>query len=384
VSYDFDLEIHRRGTGCIKWDLVPEDVLPLFIADMDFYAAPVITEAVVRRAQEHPVYGYTRSDQEIFPAFQGWFQRTYGVTLPSEWLVLIPGVVPGLAVASNLKTGKSAAFTPNYSHLLSAPVVAGKELVTAPLRNQAEVYEMDFDAMEAALEPDTSLFYLCSPHNPVGRVWKREELEALSDFAQAHELTVVSDEIHCELVYDRPHTPFFTVSDYAREHSITLYAPGKTYNLAGNNLAIAVIPNEALRKEFRSAGYAFSSPGIFNTAAAAAAYEKAGDWRDALLDYLRENRDYLEGELRRRFPKAKFTHTEGTYLQWVDFRPYGEQFDADYFRHHAKVFLTSGTEFGAPGYVRINFGTQRSRLAKALDRLEQAILDGGNPHGEDL
>lgn len=373
MAYDFDTPIQRRGTGCIKWDLFPEEVLPMFIADMDFPAAPVITEAIIRRAKEHPVYGYTFSEREIFPAFRDWLEKTYGERIAETELLLLSGIVPALSLVSDLVEGKSITTTPNYGHLLSAPSRAGNEMLTVPLRNEHEQYTFDFDALEQALTPDTKLFYLCSPHNPVGRVWKKEELEALSAFAQRHNLLVVSDEIHCELVYDRPHIPFFTVSDYARNHSICLYAPGKTYNLAGNNLAVAVIHNQELKQRLKSLSYAMSAPGIFNTAAAAAAYTKAGEWRDTLVSYLRGNRDYLEAELNRRFPLARHPHTEGTYLQWIDFRPYGAELTGDWFLKHAGVALTGGAEFGGPGYVRLNFGCPRAQLTEALDRIENAL-----------
>lgn len=373
MAYDFDTPIQRRSTGCIKWDLFPKEVLPMFIADMDFPAAPVITEAIIHRAKSHPVYGYSFSERELFPAFRDWLEKTYGERIAETKLLLLSGIVPALSLVSNLAEGKSITTTPNYGHLLSAPSRAGNEMLTAPLRNEHEQYTFDFDALEQALTSDTKLFYLCSPHNPVGRVWKREELAALSAFAQRHNLLVVSDEIHCELVYDRPHVPFFTVSDYAREHSICLYAPGKTYNLAGNNLAVAVIQNQELKQRLKSLSYAMSTPGIFNTTAAAAAYTRAGEWRDALVSYLRGNRDYLEAELNRRFPLTKHPHTEGTYLQWIDFRPYGAELTKDWFLKHAGVALTGGAEFGGPGYVRLNFGCPRVQLTEALNRIEEAL-----------
>ena len=373
MSYNFDTLIPRRGTNCIKWDIYPENVLPMFIADMDFPVAPVIMEAVVRRATEHPIYGYTFSDHEIFPAFRGWLAATYGAKITDGDLLLLSGIVPALSLVSNLVDGNSITTTPNYGHLLSAPGRAGNEVITVPLRNDQERYTLDFGALEQALTPDTKLFYLCSPHNPVGRIWKREELEAVSAFAQRHNLLVVSDEIHCELVFDRPHIPFFTVSDYARNHSICLYAPGKTYNLAGNNLAVAVVSNQELKHRLKSLSYAMSSPGIFQTAAASAAYTCAGEWRNALVDYLRGNRDYVEAELNRRFPLAKHPHTEGTYLQWIDFRPYGAEYTRDWFLKQADVALTDGAEFGGPGCVRLNFGCPRAQVTQALDRIEAAM-----------
>lgn len=371
MSFNFDEPVDRRNTGSIKWGL-QEDYIPLFIADMDFAVAPAITERIIRRA-EHPVYGYTRPDKRLFEVFGNWILRSYGCKIEDSWLELLPGIVPALAVASNVVPGQSITNTPNYSNLLNAPGRAGNTMFTVPLKNTDEHYEIDFDALEEALTPDTRIFYLCNPHNPIGKMYTREELQAVSAFARKHQLIVVSDEIHCELVFDKEHIPFFTVDEYAKEHSITFMAPGKTYNIPGVVLAFAIIPNEELREKFHAAGYAMGHPGIFNIEAAIAAYGESDEWKEELVEYLSQNRDYLETELKRRFPEAKFPHTEGTYLQWIDFRPYGEPIDAAFLHKHAKVVLTDGKGFGEPGYVRLNFGCRREVLKEALDRIEYAI-----------
>ena len=375
MAFDFDTPILRRGTDSIKWDSFPPEYLPMFVADSDFAVPQEITAALIARA-EHPVYGYSRPNDALFEAFLGWHERTYGVRPDRDWLVLLPGIVPALAVASRLTEGKSLTVTPNYPMLLNAPERAGREMLTVPLRNDKERYYFDFDALQDALTEDTKLFYLCNPQNPVGRVYTRKELEEVSAFAEKNGLTVISDEIHCELVYDHAHTPFFSVSDYAREHSITLMAPGKTYNIPGVALAFAIIPNAALKEQFQKLGYAMGHPGIFETAAATAAYRDGGPWRDALVNYLRDNRDLLAHALARCFPKAKIPHTEGTYLQWVDFREYGLQNAGD-FRERAKIIVNDGTQFGAAGYVRINFACTRATLTEALDRIEHAVRLGG-------
>lgn len=371
MSFDFDEPVDRRNTGSIKWGL-EEDCIPLFIADMDFAVSPAITERIIRRAR-HPIYGYTRPDKKLFEAFQNWILNTYNYEIKAGWLELLPGIVPALAVAGNVVSGKSITNTPNYSNLLNAPEKAGNTMITVPLKNEDEHYEIDFDDLERHLTPDTRIFYLCNPHNPIGKMYTREELQAISSFAKKYQLIVVSDEIHCELVFDKEHIPFFTVDEYAREHSITFMAPGKTYNIPGVVLAFAIIPNEELRARFHAAGYAMGHPGIFNIEAAIAAYGESDQWKKELVEYLRQNRDYLEKELKRRFPKAKFPHTEATYLQWIDFRPYGEQINADFLKKHAKVILTDGKGFGETGYVRLNFGCRREILKEALDRIENAI-----------
>ena len=373
MAFDFDKPIDRRNTGSIKWG-IPEDHIPLFIADMDFAVSPAITERILQRAK-HPVYGYTRPDKALFEAFHNWIRKTYDYEISDQWLELIPGIVPALSVASNVVPGKSITNTPNYSKLLEAPGLAGNTKLTVPLRNTEEHYEIDFDELEKGLTPDTGIFYLCNPHNPVGKMYTREELMQISRFAQKHHLIVVSDEIHCELVFYKKHIPFFTVDEYAKDHSITFMAPGKTCNIPGVVLAFAVIPNEELKQKFHAAGYAMGHPGIFNIEAAIAAYGESEEWKKELVEYLRQNRDYLETELKRRFPLAKFPHTEGTYLQWIDFRLYGEEIDADFLKKRAKVVLTDGKGFGQKGYVRLNFACRRELLQEALNRIEIAIKE---------
>ena len=372
MLFNFDEKVNRRNTGSIKWDMYPEDYIPLFIADMDFAVSPAITERIIERAK-HPVYGYTKPEKELYTAFLQWFYEEYGYRLEKAWLKLLPGIVPALAVASNVEKGNSITNIPNYSNLLEAPGNAGNEMIKVPMKHTNEYYEIDFKELEANITSDTKIFYLCNPHNPVGRIYTREELLKVSEFARKHNLVVVSDEIHCELVFDREHIPFFTVDEYAREHSITFMAPGKTYNIPGVVLAFAIIPNQELKEKFSKAGFAMSHAGIFNMEAAIAAYQDSKQWKKELVEYLRENRDYLEEELKRRFSKAKYTHTEGTYLQWIDFRGYGENVNADFLQKHAKIVLTDGAGFGMPGYVRLNFGCRRELLKEALERIEAVL-----------
>lgn len=232
---------------------------------------------------------------------------------------------------------------------------------------------MDFADLRRRATADTDLFLFCNPHNPVGRVYTRSELEELSDFCKERHLIVVSDEIHCEFAYDRPHLPFIEVNEYSKKYGITLMSPAKTFNLAGIPFAFAIIPNTAIRANFIKAGFGLAHPGILSQRAAAAAYGEAQNWKIAMLDYLRNNRDYLENELKRRFPKAVFPHVEGTYLQWIDFRAYGITQPYEWFLKNASVSLTDGTGFGDGGCVRMNFATSRSVLAEALDRMQQAV-----------
>ena len=369
MAKELDRFIDRHHTNSIKWDYTNEDELPMFIADMDFESAPAVKARIEKRLQ-HPVYGYTKTPDELINSFISWFKEEYDFDLEKEWVVPISGIVPALAVVSNLRGGSSITVTPNYHMLLEAPEKAGNKMIRVPLRNDNEYYTFDFDALSKALLPDTKLFYLCNPQNPVGRIYTQKELQEVSSFAKENDLVVISDEIHCELVYDRKHIPFLTVDDYAKENSISFYAPGKTYNIPGVSLAFAVIPNEWIRKEFGRISYALGHPGVFNIEAGIAAYSESKKWRLELIKYLKGNRDYLESELKKRFPKALFTHTEATYLQWVNF---GEGIDGDYLRKNAKVWFTDGKSFGGEGYVRINFGCPRGCITEALDRIESAL-----------
>ncbi|WP_010257262.1 MalY/PatB family protein [Treponema primitia] len=373
MNYNFDEPLNRRGFGSTKWDTTAGDVLPMFVADMDFKSAPAIIEAIQAKL-DHGVFGYGR-DQEFPGVIKKWFQDEYKVTIKEEWLTLLPAIVPVLAAVSRLREGRVLINTPNYHVLLAAPGKAGKGTILSPLKNTEEYYEIDFDDLANRIQDDVKLFYLCNPQNPVGRVYKYEELRELSRFAQERGLIVISDEAHCGLVYDRPHLPWFSVDEYAANQSITIMGPGKTYNMAGLPFGFAIIPNPVLREEFVKTCYALSNPGILNVAAAKAAYGSSREWHLQLVDYLKGNRDYLEKELKS-ISGVKFTHVEGTYLQWIDFRPLGIPNPYQWLQDKAKILPNNGKPFGLDGYVRINFGTTRARLEEAVKRIKDNLPKG--------
>lgn len=376
MKFDFDKKVDRINTHSLKWDLYGNEYLPLWVADLDFEVPPAVTKRLKKR-MEHGIYGYFLAGNEIYDVLINWFSEEYHVAIPDKnWMKLVPGIVPALAVASHIGGGKSMTTTPNYCNLLQAPISAGNEMIRVPLKNTDEYYSIDFDALEAAITEDTKVFYLCNPHNPVGRVYTMDELKRISAFAKKHQILVVSDEAHCEVVFEGKHIPFFTVDDYAREHSITLYSNGKMCNVPDLILAFAVIPNQEIRAEFERLGYALGEAHALNVEAGIAAYAESKEWKQQLLAYLKENRDYLENELKTRFPKAKFVHNEGTYLLWADFRAYGDHINARFFKKKAKVFLTDGRDFGGEGYVRINFATRREIITQALDRMEKVFAEG--------
>lgn len=373
--YNFDEQINRIGTNSLKWDLLGKEYLPLWVADMDFQVSPAVRACLQKRV-DHGVFGYPLENKEIYQVLIDWIKQEYDAEVPDKnWIKLVPGIVTGLMVASNIGGGKSLTNTPNYCCLLTAPSNAGNEMITVPLRNDNESYSIDIDALQAAVTEDTKLFYLCNPHNPVGRVYTLDELKAVSEFAKKNNLIVISDEAHCDMVYEGKHIPFWSVDEYAREHSITFYSNGKMFNVPDVILAFAVIPSPELRAEFNRLGYAFGEAHKLNVEVGIATYRDSKQWKDELMEYLKGNRDYLESEIRRRFPKAKLPHLQATYLQWVDFTPYGEEVTAEFFKRKAGVFLTEGEGFGDSKYVRINFGTQREILTQALDKMEEAIMN---------
>jgi cystathionine beta-lyase len=371
--YNFDEIIERRGTQSLKWDSEGKDLLHMWVADMDFRAPPPVLEALRKRI-EHGVFGYGIAGG-LPGIIRRWMREEFGTQIEEDWITLLCGIVPVLRAASHLRPGPVLIQTPNYNALLDAPLTAGKETILSPLRNTDEKYVMDFDDMARRVTGETRLFYLCNPHNPVGRVYTKDELLELSRFAKEHGLIVVSDEVHCGLTFDRAHIPWFSVDDYAAEQGITLIGPAKTFNIPGLPLGFALIPNEALRAEFREICHALPGPGVFSVIAAEAALGESREWKNAAVEYLRLNRDYLENRLRGAFPKARLPHTEGTYLQWIDFRPQGIEEPFRWLRERPKILVSDGKIYGAEGYVRINFGAPRSRLEEAVDRIEECAKE---------
>ena len=370
--FNFDEITDRRGTQCAKWDSVANDLLPMWVADMDFPAPPAVLKALRERV-EHGIFGYGIAD-DLPGIFREWLAEEFGVSAKEEWIVLLPAVVPALRVLSHLREGPVLTNTPNYNALLDAPLKAGKTTRLSPLKNTGEKYAMDFADMAKRAARDVKLFYLCNPHNPVGRVYTKEELLELSRFAREHDLIVVSDEVHCGITFDRPHIPWFSVDEYAMERSITIFGPAKTFNIPGLPLGIAVIPNEELRREFKTMCYPFPEPGVFSVVAAKAAFGESREWKNAMVEYLRQNRDILETRLRKTFPAVRLPHVEGTYLQWIDFRPLGIEYPFQWLKEHPRILASDGKIFGTEGYVRLNFGTPRARLENALDRIEECVL----------
>jgi len=375
--FDFDTIVDRTNTASEKWDrYAGRDILPLWVADMDFRSPPAVVEELHQRV-DHGVFGYSGPPVELAGVVRENLEREHGWQVAEEWLVWLPGLVCGLNVTCRAvgDVGDSVAiFAPVYPPFFTAPRNAGRETVRVPLAERDGRWEMDLTALEQALTPRTRLLLLCSPHNPVGRVWNREEQLALLAVAERHDLIVCSDEIHAGLVLDDgvSHIPFAALSPEAARRSITLHAPSKTYNIPGLGCSFAVIPDAALRRSFqRAMAGIVPHVNLLGYTAALAAYRDGEPWRQALLAYLRGNRDLVMAEIGA-MPGLTVWPVAATYLAWIDARGLGVADPGSFFEEHG-VGLSDGGPFGAPGFVRLNFGCPRSLLVEALKRMKAAI-----------
>ncbi len=373
MVFDFDTLIDRRGGDSLKWNrYAGRDVLPLWVADMDFSAPPAVLAALHQRVN-HSVFGYSEPWPALVDSVLGHLQREYAWRVEPEWLVWLPGLVSGINVACRAVNGSVLTATPVYPPFLSAPRLAGRELVTAALCLSDGHWGWDFEAIEAALKPDTRLLLLCHPHNPVGRAWHAAELTELADFCQHHDLIVCSDEIHCGLLLDadRQHIPLASLNDDIAQRCITLMAPSKTYNIPGLGCAFAVISDPTLRRRYRGAMHGIvPEVNVLGLAAAEAAYRDCDDWHRALIAYLRANRDQVEAAVAA-MPGLTMTHVEATYLAWIDARELDVADPVGFFEA-AGVGLSNGVDFGLPGWVRLNFGCSLQTIDSAIERLKTA------------
>lgn len=374
ADFDFESVIDRRHGDSLKWNkYAGKDVLPLWVADMDFAAPPAVLAALDKRIAQGCL-GYPVPWPALVETVLAHLQREYAWRVEREWLVWLPGLVTGINVACRAVDGDVLTATPVYPPFLSAPRLSGRQLAAVGLRLGDGGWGWDFAAMEAAITPATRLLLLCHPHNPVGRAWRAEELAALAAFCRRHDLLVCSDEIHCGLILDagRQHIPLATIDGDFAERCITLMAPSKTYNIPGLGCAFAVISDAALRQRFCAVMRGIvPDVNVLGLTAAQAAYADCDDWRTALLGVLRANRDRLETAVLA-LPGLTMTHVEATYLAWIDARGI-EVADPAGFFEAAGVGLSRGDDFGLPGWVRLNFGCPRSTLEDALERMARAI-----------
>lgn len=399
MKYDFDRLIPRVGTNSVKWDMRKEkfgqeDVIPLWVADMDFPVAQQITEAL-RRRTEHPVYGYSRPAQSLIDTIINRLQHKYGWTVRPEWLVFTPGVIPAVAAALRAYThpGDSVVMgAPVYHPFWSVLPDAGCRIAVNSLKLENGCYKMDYQDLVRHFTSDRSLFrsqppakamLLCNPHNPVGRVWSRQELMEAGNIAIENGAVVISDEVHCELLFDGvKHTPFASISDEFAQNSLVCMSASKTFNLAGLAASVIIIPNPKLRLEFqRARGGIMPQPDIMAMTALEAAFRDGDEWLGQLLDYLQENLDYLVSYFKDRVPEIKVIKPEGTYLVWLDCRGLGldKKQLREFFIYEAGVGLDDGSAFGpgGEGFQRMNIACPKATLAEALERIEKAVKELG-------
>jgi cystathionine beta-lyase len=399
TEYNFDALLDRRGTASLKWDQYPEDVLPLWVADMDFRSPEPVIQALRQRV-DHGIFGYplgangNLTDQpDLRQVIVERLGRLYGWQVQPEELVFVPGVVTGFNLAGYMLQSPGAGLlmqTPIYHPILQAPDNFGMvrqeasllPVVSGDTANGASCYplryEIDFDAFQAAINSQTRLFILCNPHNPVGRVFRREELLQMAEICLRHRILICSDEIHCDLVFSgQRHIPIASLDTEIARNTITLMAPSKTYNIPGLKFSFAVIQNPELRQMYREASKGLVSwINVMGWVAALAAYREGQDWLDQLLLYLEANRDYVFETIQREMPQITLTKPEGTYLAWLDCRHLGLKVSPyEFFLQRAKVAFNDGKIFGkeGEGFVRLNFGCPRETLVEAVKRMGQAV-----------
>lgn len=393
MAFDFNTPIDRRGTASLKWDFCERvhgvsGVIPMWVADMDLPAPPVVIEALRTRAA-HGVYGYPMAPASLWDAAAGWLKRRQGWEVKPSWITLAPGVVPALALCVSAFTRPGDAIviqTPVYHPFYSSIELNGRRIVRNPLRWDGRRFVMDLQAGDPWRDPRTRMLILCSPHNPVGRVWTRDELLALDAVCASGDLVVIADEIHADLILPgHAFTPYATISPAAAARTLTLTAPSKTFNVAGLGTALAIASEPRLKERFdaqlQSAGLSVNN--VFGLAACEAAYRGGDAWLEALLVHLDGNAAFVERFLAERLPRVGFVRPEGTYLGLLDFRALGlAQKDLnDLLLRKAKVFFDPGTKFGEElrGWQRINLGCPRPQLSEALERVAGAIEGFGRP-----
>lgn len=378
MTIDFDKVVDRSNTSSLKWERFNPDVIPLWVADMDFQSAPEIIEALHQRI-DHGVFGYTEPDNELEERVVERCSTLYQWNIEPEWIVWMPGLVSALNVCVRAYADKREGVIspiPVYYPFLTAPKLGGRELIGLHWIKQEGRWVLDLNDLEKKVTPGTKLLMLCNPQNPNGRVLTRSELEAIEQFCKKHDLVVCSDEVHCDLILDRhaEHIPYAAISEFSRDNSVTLMSPSKTFNLAGFGCAFAIIPDGQLRHKFnrvRKGIVPDPDNMLIGYTAARAAYQHGEPWRQSLLDYLRGNHDYLL-EAINQIPGLSMEPLQATYLAWIDVSELRLE-DPHQFFEQAGIGLSPGKQFGDENYLRLNFGCSRSLLEEAVARMAKAV-----------
>ena len=374
---DFDKELDRRQSHSVKWDYYKgTEVEPFWVADMDFAAPDAVVDALHERI-DHPVFGYTLPPDELNEVVIKRLAEQYNWQIKKEWLVWLPGIVSALEISCRAYGGEGGdvmTLTPIYPPFMTAPKHSGQKAIAVPFSEDNGRWFIDFTILENAITDKTQLLLLCNPHNPVGRVFRRDELEQLAALAEKYDLTICSDEIHCELILEKDleHIPIATMSKAIEQRTVTLMAPSKTFNIAGLSCAFAIIPDRKRKLAFQRSKEGIVSPvNALGFTAALAAYRDAEEWHIHLLNYLRNNRDILE-EMLNDIPGLSVSHVEATYLAWIDCRDLPVK-NPTHFFEKVNVGLSCGIHFGLAGFVRFNFACPRSRMTAALERMIEAV-----------
>lgn len=382
MTYDFDTPTERRNTNSLKWD-VAEGELPMWVADMDFQTAPEIREAIMKRA-EHGIFGYSVIPDTWYEAYIQWWKMRHGYTMERDWLIFCTGVVPAISsIVRKMTTPAEKVLiqTPVYNIFFNSILNNGRQVLESPLRYDGKEYRIDFADLEEKLsDPQTALMILCNPHNPTGKIWDRQTLEKIGALCSRHHVTVVSDEIHCDLTDPgESYVPFASVSETCRQISITCMAPTKAFNLAGLQTAAVSVPDEVLRhKVWRALNTdEAAEPNAFAVEAAVTAFTRGADWLDALRDYLYENKKLAEAYIEKEIPDVRAVASQATYLLWLDCSGLigcGRE-AAGFLRRETGLYLSEGSQYGGNGadFLRMNIACPRAVLKDGLERLKNGL-----------
>ena len=381
-KYNFDKVVNRRGTDSMKWD-VAENELPMWVADMDFQTAPEIIEALIERV-EQGVFGYTDVDDDWYNAYIGWWKNRHNFIIEKEWLMFCTGVIPAISsIVRKLTTPNEKVIiqTPVYNIFFNSIVNNGCKPLESPLHYENGEFTMDFEDLEEKMsDPQASLMILCNPHNPVGKIWNKDELEKVGELAKKYGVTIISDEIHCDLTEPgKDYIPFASVSETCKDISITCIAPTKTFSIPGIQTAAIFVPNQFLRhKVWRGINTdEVAEPNVFASHAAVAACTYGGPWLDELREYLFENRHRVEEYVEDNIPNVHVVKGDATYLLWLDVSAYGIPSNklAAQIRKETGLYLSAGTAYGGPGadFLRMNVACTKANLEDGLNRLKTAL-----------
>lgn len=392
MKYNFDKPVDRYGTDCLKWDMleskyhIDKDGISMWVADMDFESPKEVVEAITKRAQ-HGVYGYTYKTDEYYQTIIDWYKKHYNFDIPRDRMFYSPGIVPGIDFAVHTYTNENdgvAILTPVYTPFFNVIKNSGRTVKECPLKIVGKHYEIDFEALDKVLS-ESKMLVFCSPHNPSGRVWTREELEKVAEICKKHDIIVVSDEIHCDLTQKgHTHIPFATISDDMYNRSVTFVSPSKTFNIAGLQASTVIIPNEELFNKYIASmiKYNVGMTNAFAVCGSKAAYKYGAEWLEQVLEYIAGNYKFVKEYIEENIPEIKLFDLEATYLIWLDMRNIttNDEEIAEIFEKRSKIAGEAGTVFGTEGsgFYRLNIATQRSNVEEAMHRLKKAVEEFKN------